>query len=222
MNRYLAMFCMIVLFVGTTVQADHVVGIRSAGDFYARIFPRVENQLVLKTVLFYDGATNVVNEKNIRNRSQDERRAARDERTQFKKLLKRQRDSFADVAKAVREVGFLTVDVSRPANAELVKAYQLKGYPTIMLFRGGKLLVNNDQQPLALRGNFANNRVLDVNEIIAFVRRYFDKDIQTIIDAKAKAEYELAKIRAANWGWGWGAPFYGWGYWGGCAYGWCY
>lgn len=221
MKQYVSVFLVTVCFSGMTVRADRVVSVRSAGDFYARISPRVENQLVLKTVLFYDGAMNVVDEKSMRDRLHDERRMVRDARTHFKKLLKRQRDSFAEVAKAVREVGFLTVDISRPANAELIKAYQLRNYPTIVLFRGGRLLVDAQHQPVALRGNFANKHVLDVNEIIAFVRRYFDKDIQVIIKAKAKAEYELAKIRAANWGWGWGAPFYRWGYWG-CGYGWCW
>lgn len=214
-------------------QANRMVSVKSAGDFYSKIRPRVQNQLTLAAVLFYDGAAGAFSEKIARAYSRDDRKKMRAHRSQLNKSIKQQREAFGHAGKAMSEVAFLIVDVSRKSAIQLQQAYHLTHFPVVLLFKNGKLLVTKQQKTITLQGDLAKNRVLEVSKIIAFVQRYLGKEIKSIIQAKAKAEFELAKARASAprvyapyWGYGWGG--YGWGYgypgwgWGGCGWGGCW
>ena len=223
MKRYL---WLLVLFVGLQAKSKKI---SSTSQFYEALEPRVQNQLKLVTVLFYDkNEAKVPKDMRKQDMSKEERDQIKKHRNVVKKAIDRQKRSFENAGKAFKEVDFLLVDVSDKDNSSLTQSYAINYYPTILLFKEGKPFVVNNKK-VSLTGDFSQGIIFNEPDIVKFVQKYFSKDIDMIIQAKAKADYELAKLRAAApkyysagpyWGWGWGGWGYGgWGGWGGWGYG---
>lgn len=198
---------------------------KSAREFYQYIQPRVENELTLTAVMFYNGhAYESVTDKKARS---DVRKSIRD-----------QERTFRDASKGFNEVDFISVDMASRDNDSLISAYQLDKHPyaQILLFKSGKAFKTKDGARPVLVGNLNQNNVLSVPRIAQFVKKYLNASIKAIVKAKAQARIEIEKAEARAprvyamgypyWGgWGWGYPYYGWGYpygrWGvGIGFGW--
>ena len=160
--------------------------VSSASRFYTYIQPQVEDQLSLAVGLFYnskEGAGPGVQDKN-------ERKQAQEFRAHIKKMIKNQLDAFKQTSKSFKEVDFLSIDIARKDNSELARTFAIKYSPEIRLFRRGKPVRINDKL-LALKGDFAQELLLNESAISTFVHRHFDTDIQTILSAKKKARDAL-------------------------------
>ncbi len=218
------LLCILICSAQASCARAYPKSISSSETFYRILQPQVRDQLALTAVLFFDSSITRI----PKDMTKDERAQARQASIRIKKLIKQQQSMFKAAGKAIQEVDFLLVDLAR--NVQLAQTYQLTRNPEIRLFRSGKPARENDK-PAKLTGNFGNDKIIGESRIIDFVNNYFADDIETIIKAKAKAEYELAKARASaprvyaawgpywGWGWGggyWGGPYWGWG--GGCCW----
>ncbi len=207
--------------------------VSSVSHFYTYIQPQVEDQLSLAVALFYNSKEGAESEK----QDKDERKQVQEFRTYIKKMIKNQLDAFRQTSKSFKEVDFLSIDVANKDNSQLAQTFAIQYSPEIRLFRRGKPVRINDKL-LAIKGDFAQEILLNESTISSFVHKHFDIDIQTILNAKKKAKDALDLARASAprytnvsfgmgygpyWGgyygpgWGWG----GWGWGGRCGFGWC-
>lgn len=223
MKRYNLMLLVIVIIVVGGLGAKYSK-VSSTSKFYKYLEPEVKNQLALGVVLFYDKDEGALTKGE--KYTKEERQKAHNYRSKVRKRIKEQLHMFESSSKAFKEVNFLAVDISSKDNEDLAEAYGIKYYPEMRLFKGGKVLKVEDKT-VKLKGDFSQGIFIDEPQIVKFVQKFLGKDIDEIIKAKAAAEYELAKLRAAApkyynygpyWGWGWGG--YGWGGYGWGGYGW--
>ena len=224
MKRYDLMLLIIVIIIVSGLGAKYYK-VSSTSKFYQYLEPEVKNQVALGAVLFYDKDEGALTKGE--KYTKEERKKAHDYRSKVRKRIKQQLKMFESSSKAFKEVNFLAVDISSKDNEDLAESYGIKYYPEMRLFKGGKILKVEDKT-VKLKGDFSQGIFIDEPQIVKFVKKFLGKDIDEIIKAKAQAEYELAKLRAAApkyynygpyWGWGWGG--YGWGGYGwGGGYGW--
>lgn len=220
------LICFLLLIGGLHAKYEKI---RSASAFYKYLEPSVKDQLTLAAVLFYDKNEGKV-PKGLGN---EQRKLAQEHHREIAKNIKAQKRAFENTARAFKEVDLLSVDVGDKDNIQLRDAYQVAYYPTLRLFRKGEPVIV-DGKNVELKGDFNQGMIFEEPAISQFVRAHFGEDIDTIIKAKAKAQWELEKRRASApkyynygpyWGWGWGGyggwgwgGYGGWGWGGGCCW----
>ena len=201
-------------------QAKYVK-IHSASDFYKWLEPSVQDQLTLGVVLFYNKNEGVV----PKGLEKEQRKLAQEHHREIKRRIKAQSKAFENTARAFKEVDFLSVDIGDKDNIQLRDAYNVIYFPTLQLFKKGAPF-DIDGKIVVLKGDFNQGIIFEEPAISQFVRTHFSEDIDTIIKAKAQAQWELEKRRASapkyyNYGpyWGWGYGGWGWGGYAGWGYG---
>jgi hypothetical protein len=240
MKKLIVMVCGISIISVTCTDAARYRNIKSANSFYTMITPRERDQLTLAAVLFYDSAEGAnVSRAQERAQDNDTRNRAREFSRLIKRHIKKQLDEFKHASRSMTEVDFYSVDLALKDNRQLADRFSITYSPEVLLFRRGKPLRVSEGKMRALKGDFAQELILDESAIITFVTKYFDHDIQQILQEKADAKRELELARASaprytsvsfGMGYGpygyWGGPYWGWGWGGGwgcyrCGFGWC-
>lgn len=223
----------VVLFIG--MCADNYRKTNSVSRFYEIIQPKVKDELTLSAVLFYDSSEgDQVKHADNKDKDVDVRKQAREFRSFIKKQIKKQLDDFRNASRALKEVDFLSVDLADKDISQLRATFDVRYSPEIRLFKRGNPL-KIDNKIVAIKGDFAQEIILNESKILSFVHKHFDHDIQTLIKARIKAKHELdvayaSAPRATNFSlgfgygpYGYGYPYGGWGWGGGWGGGWgCY
>lgn len=221
--------------------------ISSAGRFYEYIEPVVKDQVSLGVALFYNSNEAKVQKQQDRDITKEARARAQAFARLIKKQIHAQLDEFKRASRGIKEVEFYSIDLADKNNKQLASRFAIRYSPEIRLFKRGKQ-VRVDDKVVAIKGDFAQEIMLDESIMLSFVKKHFSRDIQLILQAKAKARRELELARASaprftsvafgmgygpyGWGGGWGGPYWGMGMgwgggWGGgwgcyrCGFGWC-